>query len=340
MPELDPSHIMQVGMGFFASKTLLSAVELGLFTALAKRQMTGAEIAAALNLDARAVPDFPDALVALGFLQRSGDGPDALYANTPETAMFLDRNSKGYIGGILEMANQRLYPFWADLTEALKTGAPQNETKHSGAPMFAKLYEAPERLEQFMDAMSGVSAGNFKAFAHKFDFSNYKTLCDVGGATGQLSCFVAEANPHMRCVSFDLPQVLPIATRKIKQVGLADRVTAVSGDFFADPLPQADIVTMGMILHDWNLEKKKLLIGKAYEALPPGGAFVAIEALIDDERRKNAFGLLMSLNMLIEFGDAFDYTGADFAGWCREAGFSRFDIIPLTGPSSAAVAYK
>jgi O-methyltransferase/methyltransferase family protein len=340
MPELDPSHIMQVGMGFFSSKTLLSAVELGLFTALAKRKMTGAEIAAALDLDARAVPDFPDALVALGFLQRSGDGPGALYANTPETALFLDRNSKGYIGGILEMANQRLYPFWADLTEALKTGAPQNETKHSGAPMFAKLYEAPERLAQFMDAMSGVSAANFKAFAHKFDFSNYKTLCDVGGATAQLSCFVAEANPHMRCVSFDLPQVLPIAISRIKQAGLSDRVTAVSGDFFADALPRADIVTMGMILHDWNLEKKKLLIGKAYEALPPGGAFVAIEALIDDERRKNAFGLLMSLNMLIEFGDAFDYTGADFAGWCREAGFSRFDIIPLTGPSSAAVAYK
>jgi hypothetical protein len=340
MPELDPSHIMQVGMGFFASKTLLSAVELGLFTALAKRKMTGAEIAAALDLDARAVPDFPDALVALGFLQRSGDGPGALYANTPETALFLDRNSKGYIGGILEMANQRLYPFWADLTEALKTGAPQNETKHSGAPMFAKLYEAPERLAQFMDAMSGVSAANFKAFAHKFDFSNYKTLCDVGGATAQLSCFVAEANPHMRCVSFDLPQVLPIAISRIKQAGLSDRVTAVSGDFFADALPRADIVTMGMILHDWNLEKKKRLIGKAYEALPPGGAFVAIEALIDDQRRKNAFGLLMSLNMLIEFGDAFDYTGADFAGWCREAGFSRFDIIPLTGPSSAAVAYK
>jgi precorrin-6B methylase 2 len=340
MPELDPSQIMQVGMGFFASKALLSAVELGLFTALAKRQMTGAEIATALNLDARAVPDFPDALVALGFLQRSGNGARALYANTPETAKFLDRNSKGYIGGILEMANQRLYPFWADLTEALKTGRPQNETKHSGTPMFAKLYEEPARLEQFMDAMSGVSAANFRAFAQKFDFSPYKTLCDVGGATGQLSCFVAAENPHMKCVSFDLPQVLPIATSKIKEAGLSDRVTAVSGDFFAGSLPRADIITMGMILHDWNLEKKKVLIGKAYEALPQGGAFVAIEALIDDERRKNAFGLLMSLNMLVEFGDAFDYTGADFAGWCREAGFSRFDIIPLTGPSSAAVAYK
>ena len=340
MPERDPSHIMQVGMGFFASKALLSAVELGLFSELAKRTMTASEIAKALGLHQRAVPDFPDALVALGFLRRNGDGADGIYSNTPESAMFLDRNSPDYVGGILEMANARLYRFWADLTEALKTGAPQNETKHSGAPLFAKLYEAPERLEQFMNAMSGVSAGNFKAFAQKFDFSKYKTLCDVGGATGQLSCMVAAANPHMRCSSFDLPQVLPIATRKIKEAGLADQVTPVGGDFFADPLPKADVITMGMILHDWNLEKKKVLIRKAYDALPQGGAFVVIEALIDDARRENAFGLLMSLNMLIEFGDAFDYSGSDFASWCREVGFRKVEIIPLTGPSSAAVAYK
>ena len=219
MPELDPSHIMQVGMGFFASKTLLSAVELGLFTELAKQPMTGAEIVRTLGLNPRAVPDFPDALVALKFLARAGDGPDARYSNTPESAMFLDRQSAGYIGGILEMANARLYRFWADLTEALKTGAPQNETKNSGEPMFAKLYETPERLEQFMNAMSGVSAGNFKTFSQKFDFAKYKTLCDVGGATGQLSCMVAAANPHMSCISFDLPKVAPIATRKIEQAG-------------------------------------------------------------------------------------------------------------------------
>jgi ubiquinone/menaquinone biosynthesis C-methylase UbiE len=340
MPELDPSHIMQVGMSFFASKALLSAVELGLFTELAKQPMTALEIASTLGLHPRAVPDFPDTLVALRFLQRAGDGPDGLYSNTPEGAVFLDRNSPDYIGGILEMANARLYLFWADLTEALKTGAPQNETKHSGEPMFAKLYDTPERLEQFMNAMSGVSAENFKAFAQKFDFSKYKTLCDVGGATGQLSCMVAAANPHLRCSSFDLPKVLPIATRKIKEAGLAGRVTPVSGDFFADPLPMADIITMGMILHDWNLEKKKALIRKAYDALPQGGAFVVIEALIDDARRENAFGLLMSLNMLIEFGDAFDYSGSDFSSWCREAGFRDFEIIPLTGSSSAAVAYK
>ena len=254
MPELDPSHIMQVGMGFFASKTLLSAVELGLFTELAKQPMTGAEIVRTLGLNPRAVPDFPDALVALKFLERAGDGPNAHYSNTPESAMFLDRQSARYIGGILEMANARLYRFWADLTEALKTGAPQNETKNSGEPMFAKLYETPERLEQFLNAMSGVSAGNFKAFVQKFDFSKYKTLCDVGGATGQLSCTVAAANPHMRCTSFDLPKVLPIASRKIEDAGLTDRVTAVGGDFFADPLPKADVITMGMILHDTHMQ--------------------------------------------------------------------------------------
>jgi hypothetical protein len=339
-PELDPSHIMQVGMGFFGSRALLTAVELELFTHLRAGRLTGEVIAQRLRLLPRAIPDFPDALVALGVLDREGDGPGALYGNTAETAMFLDKESPQYIGGILEMAGSRLYHFWGSLTEALQTGQPQNEIKDSGEPMFAKLYAAPERLEQFMNAMAGVSAGNFKALAEKFDFSPYETLCDAGGATGQLSCMVAAANPHMRCISADLAPVEPIAKRCIEQAGLSDRVKTAPIDFFTDPLPKADVITMGMILHDWNLEKKKHLIQLAYDALPPGGAFIVVEALIDDARRENAFGLLMSLNMLVEFGDAFDYTGADFKEWCSEVGFSRFEVIPLAGPSSAAVAYK
>src|SRR5260221_8046594 len=300
MSKPDPSHIMQVGMGFFGSKALLSAVELGLFTELARQPLTGAEIAAALALHPRAIPDFPDALVALGFLERDGDGPTARYANTPETAAFLDRAKPAYMGGILEMANARLYPFWADLTEGLKTGAPQSESKHVGASVFETLYAVPERLEQFMAAMAGVSAGNFQALAEGFDFSRYRTLCDIGGATAQLSRFVAAKHPHMRCISVDLPQVTPIANRKIAEAGLSDRVMAQDGDFFAEPFPKCDVITMGMILTDWNLEKKKILVRKAYDALPPGGAFIVVEALIDDARRKNAFGLLIALNMLIE----------------------------------------
>ena len=337
---LSPARIMEVGMAFWPAKTLLSALELGLFTTLGSQAMTGRELQDALGLHARAHPDFFDTLVALRFLDRDGNGPEARYRNTAETATFLDRNSPNFMGGFLEMANARLYPFWGDLTEGLRTGQPQNEVKHTGAPMFAELYSQPERLEQFMDAMAGISAGNFRAFAEKFDFSRYHTLCDVGGATGQLSMLVANHHPHMRCTSADLPAATRVAERKIAAAGLSDRVHAVPIDFFTDRLPKADVITMGMILHDWNLEKKRQLIAAAYDALPEGGAFAVIENLIDDARRENAFGLMMSLNMLIEFGDAFDFTGADFITWCRDAGFKRFEVIPLAGPASAGVAYK
>ena len=338
--QLDPSHIMQVGMGFWPSKTVLSAVELELFTHLGSEAMTGEEIGEKLGLHPRGIYDFLDTLVALRFLERDGDGSEGRYRNTAESAAFLDKTSPTYIGGILEMSNARLYRFWADLTEALKTGEPQNEIKQTGKPMFDELYSDPARLEQFMEAMQGVSLGNFHALAQKFDFSKYKTVCDVGGATGQLCTILATHHPHLQCLSYDLPVVVPIAEKAIAAAGLTDRVKAVSGDFFADPLPQADVITMGLILHDWNLDRKMDLIRAAYDALPEGGAFIIIENLIDDARRENAFGLMMSLNMLIEFGDAFDFTGSDFAGWCREAGFKDVEILPLTGPGSAGIAYK
>jgi hypothetical protein len=335
-----PAHILQIGTGFWASKTLLSAVELGLFTTLGSEARTGAEIERALALHPRATFDFLDALVALGLLARDGDGPGARYRNTAETGRFLDRASDDYVGGILEMANDRLYRFWADLTPALRTGAPQNEVKATGRPMFDALYADPARLEQFMAAMRGVSKANFEAFADGFDFAPFASLADIGGATGQLAAIVAARHPHLACATWDLPAVRPIAERRLRAAGLDGRVAAGEIDFLTDPFPRADVITMGMILHDWNLDVKKMLIRKAYDALPPGGALVAIENVIDDARRENAFGLLMSLNMLIEFGDAFDFTGADFAGWCLEAGFARCALLPLGGPASAAIAYK
>src|SRR6266446_1791019 len=293
-PKLDPSQILQTAFAFWSSKVLLTAVEFGVFTQLGQRRVTGAELGRELGLHPRGISDFFDALVAM---------------------KFLDRDSPRYVGGILVMLNARLFKFWHDLPEALRTGRPQNEIKHGQKGMFEELYEELPRLEQFMGAMTGLSRINFEAFAAKFDFSKSKTLCDVGGATGLLCIEAAKAHPHLRCISFDLPPVEPIAQRHIAAAGLSDRVSTASGDFFKDSLPKADLITMGMILHDWNLEKKMHLIRAAYDALPAGGALVAIEALIDDARRENVFGLLMSLNMLIEFGDAFDYSGADFRKW-------------------------
>src|SRR5262245_10283107 len=309
---LSPARIIELARGFMGSKVLLVAIKLGLFDALAGGGLTGDLLRERLALQPRAIPDFPDALVALGMLERDGDGPGARYANTAETARFLVRGGEDYVGGALEMFNDRLFRFWADLEDALRTGARQNETKHTGAPMFQELYREPARLEQFMAAMSGISRANFAALAERFDFGPYRTLCDVGGAAADLSCAVAARHAHLRCISFDLSVVEPIARAAIARRGLGDRVTTVAGDFFHDPLPRADVITMGMILHDWNLEKKKALIRAVYDALPAGGPFIAVENLIDDQRRQNVFGLLMSLNMLVEFGDAFDFTGADF----------------------------
>ena len=338
--QLDPSPILQLARGFMGSKALLAAVKLGVFDALRDGPLTGEELGKRLKLHARAIPDFPDSLVALGMLARQGDGPAARYANTPEGAAFLMRSSERWIGGIIEMFNDRLYPFWGDLEEGLRTGRPQNELKRTGTSMFEELYSDPARLEQFIAAMSGISRGNFEALARKFDFKPYATLCDVGGAAAELSCAVAAQHPHIRCMSFDLPVVEPIARAAIARRGLAGRIETRVGDFFRDPLPKADAITMGMILHDWNLEKKRALIRSVFDALPAGGVFIVVENLIDDARRENAFGLMMSLNMLIEFGDAFDFTGSDFAGWCREVGFREVEVLPLAGPASAGIAYK
>lgn len=337
---IDPGHILEVGFGFWGSKVLLTAVKLEVFTLIGEKTMTGGELGEKLGLHERGIWDFFDTLVAMGFLGRDGDGRSGRYKNTPATLKYLDKNSPAYIGGMLEMLNDRLFRYWGDLETALKTGQPQNEVKYGEESIFQALYSNPDSLEQFLSAMRGLSYANFNAFAEKFDFSGYQTLCDVGGATGLLASLVAQKNPHMNCKTFDLPVVEPIAKKWIEKDGVADQVEAISGNFFNDSLPTADIITMGMILHDWNLEKKKHLVSLAYKALPDGGAFVAIENIIDDARRENTFGLLMSLNMLIEFGDAFDFTGADFWDWCNEAGFKDYQVMHLAGPCSAAIAYK
>jgi len=337
---LDPGYIMKTATAFWPSKVLLTAVELDLFSVLGEKTMTAPELGNALGLHPRGTYDFFDALVALGLLARDADGPRGRYRNTPETTMFLDRRSTAYLGGMLEMLNARLFGFWNHLSTALKTGEPQSEVRSSGKPMFEELYADRERLHGFLKAMGGFQKGNFHALVEKFDFSRYQTMSDIGGALALCSCIVGTHHKHLTFTTFDLPSVAPLARAAIDAAGMSERVSVLSGDFFTDDLPPADVVTMGNILHDWNLEKKKMLIRKAYDALPEGGAFIAIENLIDDARRENAFGLLMSLNMLIELGDGFDYTGADFRQWCSEVGFKHFDFIPLTGPASAAIAYK
>jgi hypothetical protein len=341
---LNPSRIMQTGMGFWASKVLLTAVKFELFTLLAPQPLPASEIKQRLKLKCsdRHVYDWLDALVSLGFLERKNLLQNALYSNAEDTDFFLDKNKRSYMGGILEMANNRLYKHWDHLEEGLLTGKQQNEAKENSGNMdfFGELYKDEKALHEFVDAMSGIQSGNFMALAKQFDFNHYQTLLDVGGADGWFSIQVCMNHPNIQCISFDLPPVLPVAQKKIDSFGLTGRIKTAGGDFMKNLFPKADLITMGNILHGLDEDVKQQLIKKVYDTLPEGGAFIVIENIIDNERRQNTFGLLMSLNMLIENGNAFDYTLNDFEKWTKAAGFKKVELMPLAGPTSAAIAYK
>jgi len=330
-----PDAIMQLGLAFWGSKALLSAVELDLFTTLANGPLTGEELTAKLGLQSRGTADWLDALVSLGMLNRSGGE----YANTPATSLYLDRAKSTYLGGMLEMANARLYLFWGSLTEGLRTGRPQNEAK-TGGDFFAALYQDQARLRQFMQAMSGLSLGAAAALADRFPWDQYHTVIDIGAAEGYVPAELALRHPHLTCGGFDLPAAGPAFDDYVASRGMASRLRFYPGDFFADPLPSADVLIMGHILHDWSLDEKRTLIRKAHQALPDGGALIIYEAIIDDDRRANTFGLLMSVNMLIETQSGFDYTAADCRSWLADAGFRHSYAEPLAGPDSMVVGIK
>jgi SAM-dependent methyltransferase len=333
---ITPEHILHTGFGFWASKTLLSAVELGLFTELAAAPLCADELGTRLGLHARSRRDFLDALVSLGFLQRT----EGRYANTAETAKFLDRNQPSYLGGILEMASVRLFGFWGHLTEGLRTGLPQNEVRTGDPDVFDAIYADPARLQGFLGAMTGLSHPANLEIARQLPWKDWRSFVDVGTAQGDLAVQIALAHPHLQGIGFDLPPVQPIFQAYAARCGVADRLRFAPGDFFAQPLPQADVVLMGHVLHDWDLPTKRLLIAKAFDALPAGGALVVYDAILDDERRHNSFGLLMSLNMLIETRGGYDYSGDECSGWMRQAGFAKATVHHLVGPDSMVVAIK
>ncbi|HET6555278.1 MAG TPA: methyltransferase [Dyella sp.] len=330
-----PDHLLQLGLGFWASKTVLSAVELGLFTHLAKGSRSAVDIGVALRLHPRSTRDFLDALVALKLLTRT----DGRYANAPDADLFLDKAKPSYVGGLLEMANNRLYRDWGSLSDALRTGQPQNMAKPGQSP-FEVLYSNEEGLREFLQAMSGVSLGAARAMAEKFPWQDYRTVIDIGAAQGALPVQVALAHPHLRGGGFDLPAVGPIFDEYVASHGLQDRLRFYPGDFFEEACPTADVLVMGHILHDWNLPQKRALLSKCHDALPEGGCLIVYDAVIDDDRSQNAFGLLMSLNMLIETQGGFDYTGAQCSDWMRDAGFREVRVEPLVGPDSMIIGIK
>lgn len=327
--------ILELGYAFRGAKALMSAVELGVFTTLAEGPLDGEVLRRQLYLAERGARDFFDALVALGLLHR--DGADR-YANAPAADLYLDTRKESYIGGLFENLNAREYPLWANLTGALRTGRPQ--TGLEGPSHFGPLFADPQRLAFFVKAMTGASLAPAKALAAKFHWDHYKTFVDIGTAQGCVPVEIALAHPHLTGAGFDLPILAPMFDWYVKQRDLSGRVRFVPGDFFVDPLPAADVLIMGRVLHNWDLERKRMLLQKAHAALPPGGALIVYERLIDDARSSGSTGLLSSLNMLILTEGGFDFTAADCIDWMRDAGFREMRVETLVASHSIIIAEK
>jgi len=330
-----PDRILKIGHSFRAAKTLLSAVELGVFTALADGPLDLQTASKRAGIHERGARDFFDALVALSMLDRDATG---CYANMPDTDLYLDRRKPSYVGGELEHFGKYVFPHWSLLTPALQTGEPQSGTRSAGH--YSALYADPATLETLLKGMTGGTLLVANTLAAKFPWQDYKTFVDVGTAQGCLPVQVAQAQPHLMGGGFDLPPVNPHFGSYVQQHGLSHRLRFHPGSFLEDPLPAADVLVLGRILHNWDLATKRMLLQKSYEALPAGGALIVYERLIDDERRLNAPALLASLNMLIMTAGGFDFTGADCMSWMRDAGFHDMRTESLTTEISMVVGIK
>ncbi len=334
-----PDRTIETRYGLFAAKTLMSAVELNLFTELDEEPLSRIEVEDRLDLHHRSSEDFLDALVALGFLERE----DGLYENTPESSKFLVRGKPNYMGSLLEITNDRLYEYWDSLSEALKSGEPQNELKNDGeANFFDKVYSDDDKLKEFVTGMTGLSTGsaNELATSDRVDWTQYDTVCDIGSSEGVVPVTLAEEHDHLTVTGFDLPEVQKHFDSYVADHDLSDRVSFIAGDFLEDPLPSADVLIIGHVLHDWGFDVKRSLLEKAYDALPDDGLLIVYGSIIDDERKERKFGLLKSLNLLIETPGGYTYTSRDGQRWMKEVGFSDTTTEDLGRVTRMIKAYK
>ncbi|WP_245589456.1 acetylserotonin O-methyltransferase [Amycolatopsis balhimycina] len=325
----DPVALKRLGNAFCEAKLLLTATELGLFTVLDAGPATAEEVRAALKLGERGVRDFLDALVALGLLERT----DGRYRNGPAAGQFLVRDKESYAGGFLERANRMLYPAWGNLTEALRTGAPQAQAPYSA------VAANPAKLTAFLSMMDSVNGLLVPDIDRAFPWAEVRTVADIGGARGNLAGLLARNHDTLRGTVFDLPALNEAANAHLAGLGVADRVTFQPGDFFADELPTADVLILGHVLHNWSPEQRKQLVELCYAALEPGGALLVYDAMLDDEPGSIS-KLLVSLNMLLVTEGGSEYPVGECLGYLADAGFRTTGSHPIGADNTLVIGYK
>ncbi len=333
---LDPAPVLELLDAFRCSKILFAGVALGVFDRLEERPATVQELAEALPADADALERLLNACVFLKLLTREAER----YANTPAASVYLCLRSSRRVTGYLNYSNSVLWKMWEHLEDAVREGSHRwPQTFGIEGPLFTQFFRSEDNKREFLLGMHGQGQLSSPAVVQAFDLSRFKKLVDLGGATGHLAVAACRRYSQLRAVVFDLSVVVPLATEMIAATAVGDRVDVIAGDFFTDPLPDADLYAVGRILHDWSEDKIHRLLHKIHERLPTGGALLVCEKLLDDDKNGPRWAVLQSLNMLV-CTEGKERTLAEYQSLLRTAGFSQVEARRTDSPLDAMLAVK
>jgi SAM-dependent methyltransferase len=332
-----PATLTRLNLAFASSRLLMSAVELGVFTALDEAAATEPELQRRLNLHPRFARTFLDALVAYELLTR--DGPH--YRNTELSDRFLVAGRPHYIGGFVEVAARMQWQAWGRFTRALRTGEHQDDSPvDDGNELFrTRPDEDPDRIRRFMAAMDSHTSRAGAEIAVRLDWSGYGSVADLGGARGNLLAQILQRHPQVRGVNVDRAPARPFFDEHIEKLGLAGRISFLDADFFHEPLPDTDVLVYGHVLHEWSADTRAMLVRRAYDALPEGGSLVIYDRMLDDER-PDRDALLLSLTFMLTSPAGGEYRVHECEEWLREAGFRDLSFTPILDNHTLAIARK
>jgi acetylserotonin N-methyltransferase len=315
---------------------MFAATSLGVFDRLEKSPATAAELASNLGANVDALERLLDACIGLALLTRDGK----VYANTPASSVYLCSSSPRRLTGYVNYSDAVGWKLWDNLADAVREGTHRwKQTYGQDGPIFSHFFRNEHDRREFLMGMHGQGMLSSPAVADAFDLSRFRRLADLGGATGHLAVAACKRWPQLHAIVFDLPMAVPLATELVGASGVGDRVEIVAGDFFVDPLPVADIYTLGRIIHDWADDKIHRLLTAIYERLPSGGALLVAEKMLDDDKTGPSWAVMQSLNMLV-CTEGKERTLGEYRELLQGIGFAKVEGRRTESPLDAILAIK
>lgn len=324
-----PETLIQMMTGHWVSRTVHAMASLGLADQLAEGPKPAGAIAGAVGADASALHRLMRTLAGLGLLAEDGERRFAL---TPMGALLRSGIPGSMRSMVLTLAGEWNSRSWEQLPYSIRTGKPGFD-KVFGMPAFDWLAAHPVEASQFSETMVGFHGAEPVAVAGAYDFSSFRTIVDVGGATGNLIAAILARWPGPRGILFDLPHVVREAPPLLQSRGVADRVTILPGSFFETIPAGGDAYLMSHVIHDWSEEQCLAILGRCRQAMAPGARLLLIEMVLPPGNDPHP-GKLLDLMMLVGPGGQ-ERTEAEYAGLLARAGLRLTRVVPT--PSAVSV---